>query len=234
MVKVFKATRVAKYAQIAFFAIILLFPFQASAQSFGTVNFNFDSDQLDAQGQQQVAEIAERLKAVDSYKPTVVIGFTDAVGSTGYNQGLGQRRANTVARALVAAGVSVDQIGSISSRGKTDLLIEVATADRRNRRVTVGLAEILAACRSYREVQLSSSAIGDELQRDLLNRLQVAVSQHALLTSTGQNGPAIQMAGAAREDCGKAAGLGADSVRKIEYSKRCFCSSARLQTALGS
>ncbi|WP_170436752.1 OmpA family protein [Ruegeria arenilitoris] len=94
------------------------------------MNFNFDSDQLDAEGRQQVAEIAERLKAINSYKPTVIVGYTDAVGSKGYNQGLGQRRANTVARALIAAGVPVDEIGSISSRGKSDLLIAVATADR--------------------------------------------------------------------------------------------------------
>ena len=103
-----------------FLACVIL-PVSVAAEVFGTVNFNFDSDQLDAQGKQQVEEIAQRLKSVNSYKPTVVVGYTDAVGSTGYNQDLGLRRANTVARALVAAGVSVDEIGNISSRGKTDL-----------------------------------------------------------------------------------------------------------------
>jgi len=225
--------RCVAFAKVVLLWAAFLLPFGVAAETFGTVNFNFDSDQLDAQGQQQVAEIADRLKAVDSYKPTVVIGFTDAVGSTGYNQDLGQRRANTVAAALVAAGVSVDQIGSVASRGKTDLLIEISTADRRNRRVTVGLAEILAACRSYRDVQLSEASVGDELQRDLVNRLGVAAAQVNQLTGSGQNGPAFQMAGAAREDCGKAVGLGASSVRKVEYSKRCFCSFARLEVALG-
>ncbi|MEM1006004.1 MAG: OmpA family protein [Pseudomonadota bacterium] len=203
------------------------------ADTFGTVNFNFDSDQLDAGGRQQVSEIAARLKAVDSYKPTVVVGYTDAVGSTGYNQSLGQRRANTVAQALIAAGVPVDRIGTVSSRGKTDLLVAVTTADRRNRRVTVGLAEILAACRSYRDVQLTQAAVGNELQQDLNTRLQTAVTQYQLLTNSGQNGPAFQMAGAAKEDCGKAVGLDAGSIRKVEYAKRCFCSSNRLNVALG-
>ncbi len=215
------------------FALLFMLPVAALSETFGTVNFNFDSDQLDAQGQQQVAEIAERLKAVDSYKPTVVVGYTDAIGSSGYNQNLGLRRANTVARALVAAGVSVDEIGDISSRGKTDLLIAVRTADRRNRRVTVGLAEILDACRSYREVPIAQDGVGEELQGDLSSRLQIAASQYAQLTNTGQNGPAFQMAGAAREDCGKAVGLASDSLRKVEYSKRCFCSFARLEVALG-
>lgn len=220
-------------ARIVLLCSLVFAPIGGWAETFGTVNFNFDSDQLDAEGQQQVAEIAERLKAVDSYKPTVVVGFTDAVGSTGYNQDLGQRRANTVAQALVAAGVSVDEIGDISSRGKTDLLIQVAVADRRNRRVTVGLAEILSACRSYREVRLSEASVGDELQNDLVNRLQVASEQRAQLTNSGLKGPAFQMAGAAREDCGKAVGLGSGSIRKVEYSKRCFCSFARLEAALG-
>ncbi|WP_170566326.1 OmpA family protein [Ruegeria atlantica] len=218
--------------RLVVFLVLSLAPVGVLAEVFGTVNFNFDSDQLDAEGQRQVAEIAERLKATDSYKPTVVVGYTDAVGSSGYNLDLGQRRAKTVAQALVAAGVPVDQIGDISSRGKTDLLIAVTTAERRNRRVTVGLAEILAACRSYRDVALSESAIGDELQNDLMARLQVAVAQHDQLTNSGRNGPAFQMAGAAREDCGKAVGLDAGSIRKIEYAKRCFCSSARLDAAL--
>ncbi|KIC43866.1 cell envelope biogenesis protein OmpA [Ruegeria sp. ANG-S4] len=221
------------FFRLVLFLCVILFPLSAQAETFGTVNFNFDSDQLDAQGQQQVAEIAERLKAVRSYKPTVVVGYTDAVGSSGYNQNLGQRRANTVARALIAAGVPVDEIGQISSRGKNDLLIAVTTADRRNRRVTVGLAEILGACRSYRDIPIAENAAGDELQSDLTDRLQVAASQYQVLTNSGQNGPAFQMAGAAREDCGKAVGLNADSIRKIEYAKRCFCSSARLEAALG-
>lgn len=212
--------------------ICLAAPAALSAETFGTVNFNFDSDQLDAEGRQQVLEIAERLKAINSYKPTVVVGYTDAVGAAGYNQNLGQRRANTVAQALVQAGVAVDEIGSISSRGKSDLLIAVSTADRRNRRVTVGLAEILAACRSYRDIQLSQTAVGDALQNDLVQRLSDASTQRVQLENSGLNGPAFQMAGAAREDCGKAAGLANDSIRKIEYSKRCFCSYARLETAL--
>ncbi|MFA3916721.1 OmpA family protein [Ruegeria hyattellae] len=212
--------------------VVLLLSSPVAAETFGTVNFNFDSDQLDAQGQQQVAAIAVRLKAVNSYKPTVVVGYTDAVGSSGYNQDLGLKRANTVARALVAAGVTVDEIGDISSRGKTDLLVAVATADRRNRRATVGLAEILDACRSYRDVPLSQASVGQELQADLGKRLQVAAEQYAQFSNSGQNGPAFQMAGAAREDCGKAVGLDFKSIRKVEYAKRCFCSFARLQVSL--
>lgn len=214
-------------------ALILLIPAASFAQEFGTVNFKFDSDQLDSEGQRQVSEIAEKLKSVQSYKPTVVVGYTDAVGTSSYNLDLGQRRANRVASALIALGVPVDRIGSTSSRGKNDLLIAVATAERQNRRVTVKLEDILAACRSYREITLSQDAIGDELQTDLSTRLSEAVAYYEQFTNSGNNGPAFQMAGAAREDCSNAVGLDRKSVRKIEYAKKCFCNSARLRVALG-
>jgi hypothetical protein len=204
------------------------------AQEFGTVNFRFDSDQLDTEGRQQIAEIAQRLNDSDSYRPTVVVGYTDAVGSSAYNLDLGKRRAKTVADALIAAGVPVDRLGGVSSRGKNDLLVKVQTAERANRRVTVELSDILAACSSYRAVALTESAVGDALQNDLSLRLNEAVENYARLTASGANGPAFQMAGAAREDCGQAVGYNRQSVRKVEYAKRCFCSSARMRTALGS
>ena len=212
-----------------FFAVAI-----AQAQEFGTVNFQFDSDQLDTEGRQQIADIAERLKEANSYKPTVVVGYTDAVGTSAYNLDLGQRRAKTVADALIAAGVPVDRLGTLSSRGKNDLLVKVQTAERRNRRVTVQLGDILAACPSYRRVALSQNSVGEELQNDLTLRLSEAVENYSRMTTTGANGPAFQMAGAAREDCGQAVGYDGQSVRKVEYAKRCFCSSARMRTALGS
>ena len=206
----------------------------AHAQEFGTVNFQFDSDQLDTEGRQQISDIAQRLKDTNSYKPTVVVGYTDAVGTSAYNLDLGQRRAKTVADALIAAGVSVDRLGTIASRGKNDLLVKVQTAERRNRRVTVQLGDILAACPSYRNVALSQNAVGTELQNDLTLRLSEAVENYSRMTASGANGPAFQMAGAAREDCGQAVGYDDQSVRKVEYAKRCFCSSARMRAALGS
>ncbi len=206
----------------------------AHAQEFGTVNFQFDSDQLDTEGRQQISDIAQRLKDTNSYKPTVVVGYTDAVGTSAYNLNLGQRRAKTVADALIAAGVSVDRLGTIASRGKNDLLVKVQTAERRNRRVTVQLGDILAACPSYRNVALGQNAVGTELQNDLTLRLSEAVENYSRMTASGANGPAFQMAGAAREDCGQAVGYDDQSVRKVEYAKRCFCSSARMRTALGS
>lgn len=205
----------------------------AHAQNIGTVNFDFDSAELDAAANAKLDEIAERLKEIDSYKPTVVVGYTDAVGSAGYNVGLGQRRANAVAQALVARGVPVDRVGSVESRGENDLIVSVATAERRNRRVNVTLDEILGACRNYREVALTRSSVGAELQNDLQARLNTAKSSFSSLRANGQNTPAFQMAGAAREACEIAVSYDPGEFRKVEYAQRCFCNAARLEVALG-
>ena len=207
-------------------------PLVAAAQELGTVNFAFDSAELDAEAQAQVAAIADRLKENPSYKPTVVVGFTDAVGSTGYNDALGLRRARAVTAALEAAGVGVSRIGDVSSRGKRELLVSVMGPSRQNRRVTVTLGDMLQACRSFREIPLTRASVGDELQTDIEQRLSEADTFYEQLAVARQSGAAFQMAGAAREDCFIAAGYDADSLRKVEYAQRCFCSSARMRVAL--
>ncbi len=213
--------------------LMAFFPVMAAAQEIGTINFDFDSDQLDAEAQARVAEIAERLKATQSYKPTVVVGYTDAVGSGGYNLDLGMRRARHVAEALAALGVPVDRVDHVESRGENELLVRVSTPERQNRRVTVRLEDIIAACRSYRNIQLSSSAMGPSLDQDLRTKLATAIQDYQALQTSGANGPAFQMAGAAREDCGIAVGFDSRATRKLEYAKRCLCSSARLDVAAG-
>lgn len=213
--------------------ISMLFPTLLAAQLLGTVNFDFDSDRLDAAAQQKILEIAEALKSTDTYKPTVIVGYTDAVGGSSYNNSLGLRRAEAVAAALRSAGVPIDRVGKTETRGKNELLVAVSTPERRNRRVTVGLEDILAACRSYREIPLTTSDVGDALQNDLVTRVQEASAYYAQLTSSGGNAPAYQMAGAAREDCEQAVGFNRDAIRKVEFAKKCFCSSARMQVALG-
>lgn len=216
--------------------VFALFAFSTilAAQTLGTVYFEFDSDQLDGETRAQVAEIAERLKASPSYKPTVVVGYTDAVGSASYNQGLGKRRARRVEAALVEAGVPVSRIGVVSSRGENDLVVEVATAERRNRRVRVTLEDMLAACRTYREIDLNPAGFGQEFQSDLRARLDEAVAAYAQFSSDGRNAAAFQMAGAARFDCGIATELDLQAGRKKEFGQKCFCNSARLRVALAA
>lgn len=221
---------IAKPLLAALLTFILILP--AQAQNLGTVFFDFDVDTLDSTAQAQVAEIAEQLLKNPSYKQTVVVGYTDAVGTSAYNQDLGLRRARAVADALLANGVTSADIADIKSRGKNDLVVAVATAERQNRRVRVTLAEIMGACRSYRNIALNSAGFGAELQADLQTRFDEAVAAYNRLETNGDNGPAYQMAGAAKHDCGIATTLEMSEGRKEEYSQKCFCSSARMRVAL--
>lgn len=219
-----------------FLVVILLacaLPALALAETLGTVNFDFDSDLLDTEARAEISQIAARLTENPSYKPTVVVGHTDAVGSAGYNDGLGLRRAQRVANALVAAGVPVARVGTVQSRGENELLVAVSTAQRANRRVTIGLGDMLAACRSWRGINVTPASVGPELQGDLISRLNEAVAAYQRFGADGANAAAFQMAGAAREDCGIAVGFGDAERRKVEYAQRCLCSSARLRVALG-
>lgn len=226
----------AKFLRFIRMTMVLLAvaPFAAFTQTIGTVNFDFDSDRLDAEARSEVAAIAAQINAAPGYKPTVVVGYTDLVGSPGYNDALGLRRARRVADALEASGVPVQRIGTVASLGERRPVVQVAGPARPNRRVTVTLSDILGVCASYRDIPLQTRDLGDPLQGDLRARLQTAVAQYERLAGTGANTAAWQMAGAAREDCGQAVGYVADSVRKLEYAKRCFCSSARMQVALGA
>ncbi|AVO39871.1 OmpA family protein [Amaricoccus tamworthensis] len=221
-----------------FLAVVssVIFLFSAGvtwSQALGEVNFSFDSSVLSGEALEQVQSIALQLKSSGSYKQTVLIGHTDAVGGAGYNQSLGLRRAEAVRNALIAAGVPASRIGTVASRGKNELLVSVAGPELRNRRVSVSLDDIMGACRSWRDVGLTTESVGGALQQDLATRLQEATQTYSRLSGSGRNGSAYQMAGAAREDCDVAVGYRADTVRKLEYAKRCFCNYARMKVAVG-
>lgn len=66
-----------------------------------TINFDFNSDQLTAQGREQVAQVAQALKEMGSAQ-ILVQGHTDNVGTDAYNQSLSDRRAASVVRELVS------------------------------------------------------------------------------------------------------------------------------------
>ncbi|MEH6665231.1 MAG: OmpA family protein, partial [Brevundimonas sp.] len=69
-----------------------------------------------------------------------IVGHTDTSGSAQYNVGLSQRRARTVADALVAQGVSGGVI-QLDARGENDLARPTADGVREplNRRATIDI-----------------------------------------------------------------------------------------------
>ncbi|MFC0634685.1 OmpA family protein, partial [Brevundimonas balnearis] len=83
------------------------------------VYFDWDRSNLTAEAQQVVTQAANYAK---SGNPTriLIVGHTDTSGSAAYNVGLSNRRARTVADALVAQGVNGGVI-SLDGRGETQL-----------------------------------------------------------------------------------------------------------------
>ncbi len=78
------------------------------------VLFRFGKDDLTGDARATTRQIAEIITQDAPGRRITVEGHTDSVGPSGYNQGLSERRAQAVASALVAQGVSA---GRVSSRG---------------------------------------------------------------------------------------------------------------------
>jgi OOP family OmpA-OmpF porin len=77
------------------------------------VLFDFDKASLRPEAKGTLDEVVTALKAQPdvSYE---VAGHTDSIGTNEYNQGLGERRANSVYEYLVGEGVSASQISTRS------------------------------------------------------------------------------------------------------------------------
>jgi outer membrane protein OmpA-like peptidoglycan-associated protein len=101
--------------------------------------FDYDSDVLRANAQQNLATLASSL---DKYPGTdvVIVGHTDSRGSDGYNMTLSERRAAAASSYLASRGVERTRLRSVG-RGKTE---PVASNDtdagrQQNRRVEVAI-----------------------------------------------------------------------------------------------
>lgn len=107
----------------------------------GLVYFSLDSADLDAEDQAMLDDIITAVKTSGPSK-VVVRGHADRSGSDDYNMALSERRAQTIAAALIAAGVPADSVRTMG-RGETELAVvtEDGVAMRQNRRAAVSADE---------------------------------------------------------------------------------------------
>lgn len=98
-----------------------------------TVNFEFNSSQLDQQARDILREQAGWIRQFPEVRFRVY-GHTDAVGSKGYNRALGLRRANAVVAYLTSQGINRSRLEAVSSLGETQLVILSQGPERQNRR----------------------------------------------------------------------------------------------------
>lgn len=98
-----------------------------------TINFEFNSTALDGAAQAVLMRQADWIKQFPEIRFRVY-GHTDLVGSDGYNQRLGLRRAQAAVRFLVAQGISRSRLEAVASFGETQPLVFTQARERQNRR----------------------------------------------------------------------------------------------------
>ncbi len=103
----------------------------------GMVYFALDSANLDAEDQAMLDDIIAAVKENGPSK-IVVRGHADRSGPDDYNMALSEQRADTIAAALVAAGIPADAVRTMG-RGESDLAVATddGVAMRQNRRAAV-------------------------------------------------------------------------------------------------
>jgi outer membrane protein OmpA-like peptidoglycan-associated protein len=107
----------------------------------GVIYFDFDKDNLRPDAQAALDDMIFDIK--DRQLGGIIsAGHTDTAGPPEYNMELSQRRANTVAEALVRAGIPA-QIIVTEAFGETDLAVETPpdTPLQANRRVVVDFTQ---------------------------------------------------------------------------------------------
>ncbi len=98
-----------------------------------TINFAFNSDQLDAAAQATLRAQADFIRQFPEVRFTVY-GHTDLVGSAAFNYQLGLRRAQAAVAFLTAQGISRSRLDALVSRGLTQPLVQTNAPERQNRR----------------------------------------------------------------------------------------------------
>ncbi len=107
-----------------------------------TVNFEFNSAQLDAASQAILRQQAVWIRQFPEIRFRVY-GHTDAVGSSRANKNLGLRRANAVVHYLSTQGISRSRLEAVVSFGETQPLVVSQGRERRNRRTVTEVSGFL-------------------------------------------------------------------------------------------
>ncbi|WP_420558260.1 OmpA family protein [Roseovarius sp.] len=115
-----------------------------SNEVLSTVNFAFNSAELDAGARDTLREQARWIRQFPEVRFRVY-GHTDLVGSAGYNKNLGQRRANAVVNYLVAQGISRSRLEAVVSFGEAQPLVVTQGRERRNRRTVTEVTGFVAS-----------------------------------------------------------------------------------------
>lgn len=98
-----------------------------------TINFEFNSAELSEDAKAILKKQADFIRQFPEVRFRV-FGHTDLVGSAGYNQRLGLRRAQAAVAYLSTLGVSRSRLEAVASFGKTQPIVQTNEPEMRNRR----------------------------------------------------------------------------------------------------
>ena len=104
-----------------------------SAEVPDTINFAFNSAELSDEARAILQKQANFIRQFPEVRFRV-FGHTDKVGSNGYNQRLGLRRAQAAVAYLTSLGISRSRLEAVVSYGETRPIIATNQAEVRNRR----------------------------------------------------------------------------------------------------
>jgi peptidoglycan-associated lipoprotein len=98
-----------------------------------TINFAFNSAELTPEAQAILKKQADFIRQFPEVR-FKVFGHTDLVGSAGYNQRLGLRRAQAAVAYLTSMGISRSRLEAVVSYGKSRPIVQTNQPEERNRR----------------------------------------------------------------------------------------------------
>ena len=108
------------------------------------VNFDFDRSKLDGEATSRLDEQVAWLKKNEGVRVRLY-GHTDLVGSEGYNDRLGLKRARAAMHYMVSKGVAADRLEAVESRGEREPVVNTQDRERANRRtetVVIGFSRL--------------------------------------------------------------------------------------------
>jgi peptidoglycan-associated lipoprotein len=98
-----------------------------------TINFEFNSAELSDEARAILTKQANFIRQFPEVRFRVY-GHTDKVGSNGYNQRLGLRRAQAAVAYLSSLGISRSRLEAVASFGETRPIVQTDQPEMRNRR----------------------------------------------------------------------------------------------------
>lgn len=142
-----------------------------------TINFEFNSSQLDGQARAALQQQAAWIKAHPQITFTVY-GHTDKVGGPSFNKALGQRRARTTVNYMISLGVSRSKVRAVASFGETRPIVLTESPNRQNRRTVTEVT-------GFSQAGKKGGKLDGKYALEVYNRY-ITLENQTILTEKGQ------------------------------------------------